>query len=191
MKIGIVLYPLEYPNYAEYKIREAMCHICFKYNLDDVIFVGFKGTDPHMCCKGFPYHFGRNEDNIKVRPLELCSRGLHFCWELDAVFDYYPLREFGLEGVNNRYFIALPEGPICYGTIKMCSNVLNILEEIPRDMAEFYHEELRNGKRFAEAIMRTGLYELTNNAVNEFIAKNKNENGYVNLIPYNEGGEKA
>lgn len=89
MKIGILLYPMVLNKYT---IGEAIQHYCLKYALDDIIFVAFKGTDAHMRCRIFPYHFGRNEDNIKDRPLELCSRGLHSCWELDAVFDYYPLR---------------------------------------------------------------------------------------------------
>lgn len=189
MKIGIVLYPLEYPKYIEYKMREAMCHIRFKYDVDDAIIVAFKGTDNHIRCRNFPYHFGRNEDNIKVRPLELCSRGLHSCWELDTVFDYYPLREFGWEGVDNRYFIALPEGPVEYGTVKMCSNVLNILKEIPHNVAVLYHEELRTGRSFSKAMISSGLYDLVKTAVNDFIANNDDENDYVNLISYSEGGD--
>lgn len=176
----------------KYTIGEAIQHYCLRYNLDDVIFVGFKGTDSHMRCKGFQYNFGRNED-MTVKPLKLCNRGLHFCWELDAVFDYYGLYDYYYDGYisnpYNRYFIALPEGPVDCGAIKMCSNVLHILNEIPRDMAEFYHQELRNGKRFMEAMISSGLYDLVNEAVNEFIAINKEKIDYVNLIPYNEGGD--
>lgn len=176
----------------KYTIGEAIQHYCLRYSLDDVIFVGFKGTDSYMRCKGFPYYFGRNED-FTVKPLKLCDRGLHFCWELDAVFDYYGLYDYYCDGYNinpyNRYFIALPEGPVDYGATKMCSNVLHILNEIPRDMAEFYHQELRNGKRFHEAMMRSGLYELVNDAINEFISNNKDGNVYVNITSYNEGGD--
>lgn len=56
-------------------------------------------------------------------------------------------------------------------------------------MAEFYHEEIRNGNPFSEAIMTSGLYGLANDAVNWFIANNKDGNNYINIIPYSEGGE--
>jgi hypothetical protein len=132
------------------------------------------------------YHFGRNEDPAIDRPIELCDRGLHFCGDLGSVFYYYPFNELELFDAVNRYFIALPEGFIRYGANKMCSNVLNILKEVPYDIAKEYHETLLPIKQYgyepSVVAMSSGLYNLVNDAVNEFIANDKDGNDYVNLI---------
>lgn len=194
MKIGIFLYYTICDDFAflyrkEENIRETIQRYCIRHNVDDAIPVAFKGTDAHMMCKKFQYHFGRNEDTVKVRPLELCSRGLHFCGDLGSVFSYYPFRDCGWPGVNNRYFIALPEGRIRYGAFKMCSDILKILEEIPQYMTELYRELQTRPALPSTAMMYSGLYALVNAAVNEFIANNNDGNDYVNLIPYSEGGD--
>ena len=199
MKIGIFYYPTIFSCWPvhlhkrEENIRKAIRDYCLKHNLDDAIPVAFKATDFYMRCRNFPYRFGRNEDSLKVRPLELCDRGLHFCGDLGSVFDFYSFKEFDWPSANTRYFIAFPEGFIRYSVNKMCSNVLNILKEIPRDMTEEHYAKTLLIKYYGceprDVGMSPGLYDLVNDAVNEFIANNKDGNDYVNLISYSEGGD--
>lgn len=184
MKIGIALLDDVY----EYDtIYEAMKCYCKKYNVDTIQFVGFKGTDKNMCCREFQYMLGYNQDYSIEKPLMVCHRGLHFCLELDNVFGFYSLRGFSNGDItDNRYFIVLPEGLVQYGDVIACSNVLNILTEIPRDVTEDYNKRIKNGESFFDATMRSGLYTLVNAAVQGFIARNYNdknaEDEYVNLI---------
>lgn len=60
---------------------------------------GFKGTDKDMRCKGdYQYEFGKQFDlDADVEP-ETCSKGFHFCKDLESVFRYYKI------GDGNRFF---------------------------------------------------------------------------------------
>lgn len=60
---------------------------------------GFKGTDKDMRCKGdYQYEFGKQFDlDSDVEPVT-CSKGFHFCKDLESVFRYYKI------GDGNRFF---------------------------------------------------------------------------------------
>ena len=60
---------------------------------------GFKGTDKDMRCKGdYQYEFGKQFDlDANVEPVT-CSKGFHFCKDLESVFRYYKI------GDGNRFF---------------------------------------------------------------------------------------
>ena len=60
---------------------------------------GFKGTDKDMRCKGdYQYELGKQFDlDADVEP-EICSKGFHFCKDLESVFRYYKI------GDGNRFF---------------------------------------------------------------------------------------
>ena len=60
---------------------------------------GFKGTDKDMRCKGdYQYELGKQFDlDADVEPVT-CSKGFHFCKNLENVFRYYKL------GDGNRFF---------------------------------------------------------------------------------------
>ena len=60
---------------------------------------GFKGTDKDMRCKGdYQYELGKQFDlDADVEPVT-CSKGLHFCKDLESVFRYYKI------GDGNRFF---------------------------------------------------------------------------------------
>lgn len=60
---------------------------------------GFKGTDKDMRCKGdYQYEFGKQFDlDADVEPVT-CSKGFHFCKDLESVFRYYNI------GDGNRFF---------------------------------------------------------------------------------------
>ena len=60
---------------------------------------GFKGTDKDMRCKGdYQYELGKQFDlDADVEPAT-CSKGFHFCKNLESVFRYYKL------GDGNRFF---------------------------------------------------------------------------------------
>ena len=60
---------------------------------------GFKGTDKDMRCKGdYQYELGKQFDlDADVEP-ETCSKGFHFCKDLESVFRYYKI------GDGNRFF---------------------------------------------------------------------------------------
>lgn len=60
---------------------------------------GFKGTDKDMRCKGdYQYEFGKQFDlDADVEPVT-CSKGFHFCKDLESVFRYYKI------GDGNRFF---------------------------------------------------------------------------------------
>ena len=60
---------------------------------------GFKGTDKNMRCKGnYQYELDKQFDlDADVEPV-ICSKGLHFCKNLENVFQYYSI------GDGNRFF---------------------------------------------------------------------------------------
>ena len=60
---------------------------------------GFKGTDKDMRCKGdYQYELGKQFDlDADVEPAT-CSKGFHFCKDLESVFRYYKI------GDGNRFF---------------------------------------------------------------------------------------
>ena len=60
---------------------------------------GFKGTDKDMRCKGdYQYELGKQFDlDADVEPVT-CSKGFHFCKDLESVFRYYKI------GDGNRFF---------------------------------------------------------------------------------------
>lgn len=60
---------------------------------------GFKGTDKDMRCKGdYQYELGKKFDlDADVEPVT-CSKGFHFCKDLESVFRYYKI------GDGNRFF---------------------------------------------------------------------------------------
>lgn len=60
---------------------------------------GFKGTDKDMRCKGdYQYELGKQFDlDTDVEPA-VCSKGFHFCKDLESVFRYYKI------GDGNRFF---------------------------------------------------------------------------------------
>ena len=60
---------------------------------------GFKGTDKDMRCKGdYQYELGKQFDlDANVEPVT-CSKGFHFCKDLESVFRYYKI------GDGNRFF---------------------------------------------------------------------------------------
>ena len=60
---------------------------------------GFKGTNKDMRCKGdYQYELGKQFDlDADVEP-ETCSKGFHFCKDLESVFRYYKI------GDGNRFF---------------------------------------------------------------------------------------
>ena len=60
---------------------------------------GFKGTDKDMRCKDdYQYEFGKQFDlDADVEPVT-CSKGFHFCKDLESVFRYYKI------GDGNRFF---------------------------------------------------------------------------------------
>ena len=60
---------------------------------------GFKGTDKNMRCKGdYQYELGKQFDlDADVEPAT-CSKGFHFCKNLENVFRYYKI------GDGNRFF---------------------------------------------------------------------------------------
>ena len=60
---------------------------------------GFKGTDKGMRCKGdYQYELGKQFDlDADVEPVT-CSKGFHFCKDLESVFRYYKI------GDGNRFF---------------------------------------------------------------------------------------
>ena len=60
---------------------------------------GFKGTDKDMRCKGdYQYELGKQFDlDADVEPAT-CSKGFHFCKDLESVFCYYKI------GDGNRFF---------------------------------------------------------------------------------------
>ena len=60
---------------------------------------GFKGTDKDMRCKGdYQYELGKQFDlDADVEPAT-CSKGFHFCKNLESVFRYYKI------GDGNRFF---------------------------------------------------------------------------------------
>ena len=60
---------------------------------------GFKGTDKGMRCKGdYQYELGKQFDlDADVEPVT-CSKGFHFCKDLESVFRYYKI------GNGNRFF---------------------------------------------------------------------------------------
>lgn len=60
---------------------------------------GFKGTDKDMRCKDdYQYELGKQFDlDADVEPVT-CSKGFHFCKDLESVFRYYKI------GDGNRFF---------------------------------------------------------------------------------------
>lgn len=60
---------------------------------------GFKGTDKDMRCKDdYQYELGKQFDlDADIEPV-VCSKGFHFCKDLESVFRYYKI------GDGNRFF---------------------------------------------------------------------------------------
>lgn len=167
-------------------------------------FVAFKGTDSHMRCRGYQYMRGVNsitateiskeaiyvdkEVYTKVHSsfISLCNRGLHFCWDLNSVFYYYPFYEEVPEEFGNKYFIVMSNGKIESNLEKACTDSLIVLEEIPRYMIKNYQDIQRDilmhsstattQDAIMEAMKESRIHELVETMVDGFI--NFNSRGY-------------
>lgn len=165
-------------------------------------FIGFKGMPPDMDCRGYQYHLGENiitkeldKDAIYVEGgryikipsgfISLCSRGLHFCWELSSVFYYYPFYEEAPGMYRNRFFIVMSNGKIESSIEKACTDRLIVLEEIPLYMIKKYRDARREifksrdltlSDSDMQAMKESGIHELVETTVDSFI--NFNSRGY-------------
>lgn len=163
-------------------------------------FVGFKGMNSNMKCRGYQYYLGENriadmrdelaiyadkDSFVKVPSnfISLCNRGLHFCWELGTVFYYYPFYAEVPEEFGNRYCIVMTNGNIESKIEKACTDSLIVLEEIPRHMVKEYsniRKEVMLESAYTEAhtvaMHESGIHELVETAVDGFI--NFNSRGY-------------
>lgn len=165
-------------------------------------FVGFKGMCSDMRCRDYQYKLGENritkeldKDAIYVEGgnyikipssfISLCSRGLHFCWDLSSVFYYYPFYAEVPEEDSNRYFIVMTNGKIESNLEKACTDSLIVLEEMPRYMIKKYHDLLHvfSANPYGivtsireHAMRESGLHELVETTIDGFI--NFNSRGY-------------
>jgi len=165
-------------------------------------FLGFKGMNQDMSCRGYQYVLGENRITKKIDKdaiysdnrlyfasssnfISLCNRGLHFCWDLSSVFYYYPFYAEVPEENSNRYFIVMTNGKIESNIEKACTDSLIVLEEIPRYMIKKYRDLLHvfsaNPYGIAtcireHAMRESGLHELVETTIDGFI--NFNSRGY-------------
>ena len=169
-------------------------------------FIGFKGMRSDMSCRGYQYKLGENRitkeidrdaiysDNglyFKVPSgfISLCNRGLHFCWELGAVFYYYPFYAEVPEEFGNRYCIVMTNGQIESKIEKACTDSLIVLEEIPRHMVKEYsniRKEVMLESAYTEAhtvaMHKSGIHELVQSTVDNFINFNSRSFNYEVII---------
>lgn len=169
-------------------------------------FIGFKGMLSDMSCRGYQYHLGENRltkvidrdaiysDNrlyFKVPSsfISLCKRGLHFCWDLRSVFYYYPFYTEVPEEFVNRYCIVMTNGQIDSNLEKACTDSLIVLEEIPRYMIKEYEDIYKNvisesayTEANAIAMHKSGIHELVQSAVDNFINFNSRSFNYEVII---------
>lgn len=168
-------------------------------------FVGFKGMCSDMSCRGYQYKLGENritdDDEILNSAIEkrgmtvpssfisLCNRGLHFCWDLRSVFYYYPFYAEVPEEFGNRYCVVMSNGSIDSNLEKACTDSLIVLEEIPRYMIKEYENvyknvisELAYTEANAIAMHKSGIHELVQNTVDNFINFNSRSYNYEVII---------
>lgn len=170
-------------------------------------FVGLKGMDHDMSCRGYQYVLGENSItateiseatiyadkdpylSVPSKFISLCNRGLHFCWDLRSVFYYYPFYAEVPEEFGNRYCIVMTNGQIDSNLEKACTDSLIVLEEIPRHMIKEYEDvykkiilESAYTEANAIAMHKSGIHELVQSTVDNFINFNSRSFNYEVII---------
>ena len=82
---------------------------------------GYKGMDANMKCRGMQFEVGKTyhvDGHVAV-----CERGLHFCEELNDVFNYY-------ERDGNRFFEVEASGTIITVGRKSAASKLTVVREL-------------------------------------------------------------
>jgi hypothetical protein len=106
--------------------------------------IGYKGFDKDLKCINFQYEVGKTYA-IEKKDLKICSKGFHFCWELENVNGYY---SFPLEQKpdSNRYCEVEILGDVIDGGDKSVTDILRIIRELtPQEVIQ-----IRN-KRYWDA----------------------------------------
>ena len=85
---------------------------------------GYKGMSKDMTCRGMKYEIGKTYE--VDGEISLCKRGLHFCKNLEDVFNYYAKDD------NNRFFEVEAVGQVVSGNDKSVTNKLKIIGELPK-----------------------------------------------------------
>ena len=87
---------------------------------------GFDERDGKLYCRAMEYKVGEIEE--VEGPLEICSNGIHFCWNLNDVDEYYSLRNHVICEVEPLGdIIGDAEGK------KFCTNRLKVLRILTRE----------------------------------------------------------
>jgi hypothetical protein len=85
-------------------------------------FIAYKGFDKDLKCRGFQY--STDQTFTLDSPPQVCGQGLHFCFDLEKVFSYYP------DDGNNRFFEVEILGEYKRSDDKGSTNSLRLIREI-------------------------------------------------------------
>ena len=87
---------------------------------------GFEEKNGKLYCRGMEYKVGEIAE-VSGDPI-ICAHGIHFCWELNDVDDYYSLRESVICEVEPLGdIVAAPDGKKC------CTNRLKVIRMLTKE----------------------------------------------------------
>lgn len=87
--------------------------------------IAYKGFNKQLACRGFQFEIGKTY--VKEEPPVLCSKGFHFCYDLQDVFSYYVLND------SNRFCEVEILGEVVTGADKAATNKIRIIRELKRE----------------------------------------------------------
>ena len=106
--------------------------------------MGYKGFDKDLKCRDFQYEIGKTYA-IDKKELKICSKGFHFCYELEDVKSYYALPDFQHEtevigGIDNLTSLLRGNSSNRFCEVEILGDVDTVEEKSATDIIRIVRE---------------------------------------------------